>query len=154
LRGEESPADEGVLVERSRRSAIWARLVGAGGPSAVEPRLLRELGIYGGAPGFLGGQGANKAVAPGTGAAVGLLHTGSAYADDLADGGVVYHYPSTNRRGKDRAEIAAVKAAGELRLPVSVIIYSGLRGRWRRQAGRSGRSTKGKLLRRCHRPVL
>jgi hypothetical protein len=29
------------------------------------------------------------------GVAVGLLHTGSSYADDLAEGGVIYHYPQT-----------------------------------------------------------
>jgi hypothetical protein len=91
----------------------------------VQPKLLRDVGIYGGAQGVWVDKEQSVAAAPRTGVAVGLLHTGSAYADDLADDGVIYHYPSSNRRGKDRAEIAAVKAAGDLRLPVFVIIYSG-----------------------------
>jgi hypothetical protein len=58
------------------------------------------------------------------GATVGLLHTGSSYADDLSDDGVLYHYPNTNRpKGRDLAEIEATKAAGRLGLPVFVITY-------------------------------
>jgi putative restriction endonuclease len=55
---------------------------------------------------------------------VGLLHTGSSYADDLSEDGVLYHYPSTNRpRGRDLAEIEATKGAGSAGLPVFVITY-------------------------------
>jgi putative restriction endonuclease len=55
---------------------------------------------------------------------VGLLHTGSSYADDLSEDGVLYHYPATHRpRGRDLAEIEATKAAGRLSLPVFVITY-------------------------------
>ena len=59
-----------------------------------------------------------------TGVTVGLLHTGTSYADDLSDDGVLYHYPATNRpRSRDLAEINATKAAGKLGLPVFVITY-------------------------------
>jgi putative restriction endonuclease len=116
----------GVPAERSRRWRMWEQLVDARGPQGVQPGLLRELGIYGGAQGIWVDKQQTQAAAPGTGVAVGLLHTGSAYADDLADDGVIYHYPATSRRGKDEAEIAAVKAAGETPAArVFVIIYSG-----------------------------
>src|SRR5215472_10558353 len=36
----------------------------------------------------------------GSGIAVGLLHTGSAYDDDLFEDGVIYHFPVTNRPGR------------------------------------------------------
>jgi hypothetical protein len=58
----------------------------------------------------------------GTGVAVGLLHTGSSYADDLFDDGVIYHYPVTSRGKRDSQEIAAMKACAELSLPVFVVI--------------------------------
>ena len=90
----------------------------------MQPSLLGELGIYGGAQGVWVDKQQTKAAAPATGVAVSLLHTGATYADDLADDGVIYHYPSTKRRGKGRAEIAAVKAEGAP-LPVFVIISSG-----------------------------
>ncbi len=63
---------------------------------------------------------------------VGLLHTGSSYADDLFEDGVLYHYPSTGRGpSRDLAEVEATKWAAQLRLSVFVITYpasgSGLR---------------------------
>jgi hypothetical protein len=54
--------------------------------------------------------------------AVGVLHTGSTYADDLFDDGVIYHYPVTARGERDRNEIAAMKACGEHTLPMFVVI--------------------------------
>ena len=45
--GRGSPAGEAVLGERSRRSTIWTALLEAGEPRGVQPRLLRELEIYG-----------------------------------------------------------------------------------------------------------
>lgn len=110
--------------ERLHRREMWERLRAAGGPKAVAPSVLRELGIYGGQQGIW----VDKARTAGltedrTGVTVGLLHTGSSYADDLAEDGVVYHYPSTQRAGRDAAEVAATKAAHALHLPVFVITY-------------------------------
>lgn len=122
----ESPAsDSRVEQERQRRQQMWNRLLEAGGPENVEPRLLREIGIYGGAQGVWVDKERTGAVHNGNhGVTVGLLHTGSSYADDLSLDGVVYHYPTTNRPpGRDQSEVNATKAAGELRLPVFVITY-------------------------------
>jgi hypothetical protein len=58
----------------------------------------------------------------GTGVAVGVLHTGSHYADDLFDDGVIYHYPVTARGDRDRNEIAAMRACADLTLPLFVVI--------------------------------
>jgi hypothetical protein len=55
---------------------------------------------------------------------MGLLHTGSSYADDLSADGVIYHYPRTQRSpNRDLSEVNSTKAAGELGLPVFVITY-------------------------------
>lgn len=56
-----------------------------------------------------------------TGATVSVLHTGRHYPDDLSAEAITYHYPSTSRRGRDAAEVAATKHASELDLPVFVI---------------------------------
>jgi hypothetical protein len=103
---------------------MWRNLLEAGGPRGVAPGLLRELGIYGGAQGVWVDKARTSRVTP-EGVAVGLLHTGSAYADDLAEDGVIYHYPQTGRAagGRDSAEVAAVRAAQRLRLPVFVVVY-------------------------------
>jgi putative restriction endonuclease len=87
--------------------------------------VLRDLGIYGGAQGvWVDKARTGSLTEAATGVTVGLLHTGSSYADDLSDDGVLYHYPSTNRpRGRDLAEIEATKTARRLGLPVFVITY-------------------------------
>jgi putative restriction endonuclease len=87
--------------------------------------VLRDLGIYGGAQGVWVDKARTGSLTEDTtGVTVGLLHTGSSYADDLSDDGVLYHYPATNRpRGRDLSEIEATKAAGRLGLPVFVITY-------------------------------
>jgi hypothetical protein len=113
------------LAERQRREEMWRQLLRAGGPLGVAPDVLRRLGIYGGAQGiWVDKVRTAPLVESGSGVAVGLLHTGSSYADDLSDDGVIYHYPATRRPGgRDASEITAVKAAEELGLPVFVIAY-------------------------------
>jgi putative restriction endonuclease len=64
------------------------------------------------------------------GVTVGFLHSGAIYEDDLFEDGAIYHYPTTEVHGRDAAEIAATKAAGELGLPIFLSIInrsSGLR---------------------------
>jgi putative restriction endonuclease len=116
---------EEVSQELEHRKRMWGSLLDVGGPMGVAPKLLRDLGIYGGAQGVWVDKARTASLLDdGTGVTVGLLHTGSSYADDLSDDGVLYHYPSTNRpRGRDLAEIEATKAAGRLGLPVFVITY-------------------------------
>jgi putative restriction endonuclease len=119
-------ARDPVAEELSNRLAMWKALQERGGPTDVPKRLIRELGIYGGAQGvWVDAERTRSISADGTGVAVGLLHTGRHYADDLSPTGILYHYPRTNRgRGRDAAEIEATKKAGSLALPVFVVTPS------------------------------
>jgi hypothetical protein len=111
-----------VEGERARREAMWASVQAAGDPSRLSPRLLRELGIYGGAQGIWVDAERTRGIDGGGGITVSLLHTGRHYADELSADGVLYHYPRTGRPpGRDRSEVEGTKAAGRLRLPVFVI---------------------------------
>jgi len=114
-----------IIEERARRSEAWAVLLREGGPLAVSPKVLRKLGIYGGAQGIWVDKGRTAGLtSSGAGIAVGILHTGSSYADDLSADGVLYHYPRTGRgEARDRAEIDATKEAGRQKLPIFVITY-------------------------------
>jgi putative restriction endonuclease len=115
-----------VDSESERREKLWEALLSAGGPGMVPPKLIRDLGIYGGAQGIWVNKEMTGGVSDdGAGVAVGVLHNGSSYADDLSDDGVIYHYPTTNRRGgRDEAESAALRNANRLKLPVFVITRS------------------------------
>jgi hypothetical protein len=112
-----------IEAERSHRMALWEQLR-ANGHAEVKPVLLNKLKV------FYGGRGiwVDKARTAGIGGndkgvTVGLLHTGSSYADDLSDEGVLYHYPITKRPGRDKAEVDATKVASEMNLPVFVIVH-------------------------------
>ena len=114
-----------VEAELQHRRDTWASLGAPGGPKGVAPELLRELRIYRGAQGIWVDRARTGSLTEdGNGITVGLLHTGRSYPDELSDDGVIYHYPSTNRRGqRDLNEIEATKRAKQLGLPVFVIIY-------------------------------
>lgn len=89
----------------------------------MPPKLLRELRIYGGAQGIWVDKTRTRSLTPeGAGITVGILHTGSSYADDLSADGVLYHYPQTGRGdARDRAEINATMEAKRNQLPIFVI---------------------------------
>jgi putative restriction endonuclease len=111
-----------IEAERVRRKAMWGRLLEAGGPHGLPPRLLHEVGVYGGAQGVWVDASRTQGIGGTNGVTVGLLHTGRHYADDFSSDGVLYHYPRTHRQtGRDRSEVDATKAAGRLNLPVFVI---------------------------------
>lgn len=59
------------------------------------------------------------------GIAVSVLHTGQHYADDVDEDGIIYHYPTTGRKGHDANEIESVKNAQRLNIPVFVIVQKG-----------------------------
>jgi putative restriction endonuclease len=115
-----------TIPETQRRQAMWENLTARGGPTNVVPGLLRELGIYGGAQGIW----VNKEITgsqslDGAGVAVGVLHNGSSYDDDLSDEGVIYHFPNTRRSaGRDTSETAALRNALSLNVPIFVITHS------------------------------
>ena len=114
-----------VEAELEYRREMWVALLSAGGPRAVAPQLLREIRVYGGAQGIWVDQARTGSLTEdGNGIAVGLLHTGRSYPDELSEDGVIYHYPSTNRPGeRDLNEVEATKHVKQLGLPVFVITH-------------------------------
>lgn len=120
-------SDDGAQIseERSYRFRMWEQLKEKGGPRGVAPGLLRELGIYGGAQGiWVDKARTGQLTKDGDGLTVALLHTGSSYADDLADDCLIYHYPQTHRpASRDQAEVNATKSAGRAKVPFFVITY-------------------------------
>lgn len=87
----------------------------------LSPSEVRKLGIYGGASGVWVDKTRTREFAP-EGVAVGLLHTGRHYDDDIDESGVLYHYPTTQRpESRDNNEIQSIKNAKLLKLPIFVI---------------------------------
>jgi hypothetical protein len=117
---------ERIAQELAHRWQLWRALLATGGPTSVPPQRLRTFGMYGGAQGvWVDRARMAPLTADGNGVTVGVLHTGTAYADDLSVDGVLYHYPRTQRLpGRDRAEIQATKATGQLGLPLIVVSSS------------------------------
>jgi putative restriction endonuclease len=114
-----------VLAERGRRFDLWSRLRVAGGPKDVSAATLNALKIYYGGRGIWVDKASTEHIGGSlSGVTVALLHTGSAYADDLSEDSVIYHYPKTEQTGRDLSEVAATKAAAILALPVFFISYS------------------------------
>ena len=96
LRGPLMPSER-TDTEIQRRKALWDSLIAQGGPTNVAPKLLRELRIYGGAQGIWVNKNTTAVASPdGVGVAVGALHNGSSYDDDLSDDGIIYHFPDTD----------------------------------------------------------
>ena len=113
--------DSAVQDERARRQALFAALAKIADPQRCLPGLLRELRIHPSQQGIFRDLPQTNHLAP-SGVALSVRHTGTSYADDLSDDAVIYHYPTTDRAGRDAAEIASLKAAQELALPVFVIV--------------------------------
>jgi hypothetical protein len=118
--------EESIAAERARRDDLWAKLVEVGGPSAVPAAILNELKIYFGGRGIWVDKGVTSGVGGSlAGVAVGVLHSGSVYDDDLFEDGALYHYPTTLVPGRDASEIAATKAAARFGLPIFYSIRIG-----------------------------
>ena len=83
-----SPAEpHDVAEERARRMSLWSDLESQKS-RVYAPALLNDLRIFYGGRGIWVHQEKTKGVgASANGITVGLLHTGSAYADDLHDDG-------------------------------------------------------------------
>lgn len=87
----------------------------------LTPSEVRDLGIYGGASGVWVDKSRTQSLAK-DGVAVGLLHTGKHYDDDIDDTGVLYHYPTTQRpKTRDANEVQSIKNTKLLKLPIFVI---------------------------------
>jgi hypothetical protein len=75
-----------VSSERERRLGLWAEIKSSGA-GRHDPARLNELRVFYGGRGIWVHQELTRGIGGSTaGVAVGLLHTGSAYADDLHDG--------------------------------------------------------------------
>lgn len=108
-------------AELERRMSLWHALQDAGGPDGVPASVVKSLRIYYGGRGIWRDKAGLSHLKP-EGVTVGLYHTGRHYADDVSDGAILYHYPSTKNTTTDAGEVAATKAAKELALPVFVSI--------------------------------
>lgn len=125
-------APKAVDGEKAWRRAVWAHLQATNADlNRVPPKALREFGAYGGGQGIWAHVARTEGIRPG-GIAVGVLHTGAHYPDDLSEDGALYRYPKTERgTGRDNSEIDAMKAAADLRLPIFVLAKPTPRSKWR-----------------------
>ena len=118
-------SDDLVAAERKRREDMWHEVLAAGGPHALSPSTVRDVGLISGAAGITRDLTQTGHLAE-DGVTVGLLLTGTKYADDLDDDALLYHYPRTDRHGKtDAAEIEGTKNARRLDLPIFTVIATG-----------------------------
>ena len=107
------------------RESVWAELQEHPLWPDLPPEFLRKLKVYGGAAGIYSELPRTRAIVS-NGIAISVLHTGRHYADDVDDSGIIYHYPTTNRRASsDQNEIHSVKNAGNMGIPIFVIIQKG-----------------------------
>jgi putative restriction endonuclease len=110
-----------IEQEISRRLDAWDKIRKSPNWPLVTPKEVRDLGILGGAQGVWVDKVRTSAIAP-EGIAVGLLHTGKHYDDDVDETGILYHYPTTDRvASRDANEIQAIKNAKLFGIPVFVI---------------------------------
>lgn len=109
--------------ELTRRLGLWDELLAAGGPDGVRPKLVKRLRLHIGQQGVFRDLDHTRGLGgAASGIAVGVLHTGRVYSDDLSENGLTYHYPDTVRGQRDANEIASLKACHQFRLPLFVII--------------------------------
>lgn len=104
----------------------WRAWVELGVPSPtdrVTPADIRQVRLYSGGQGiFVDKKRTSSADYP-AGIAVSVLHTESVYADELADDGILYHYPRTGRAGsRDVGEVQATKNTMSVGVPVAIIV--------------------------------
>ena len=110
-----------VEQEIARRFDAWEALQASPNWPIVTPGEVRELGLYGGASGVWVDKERTSNLIE-NGVAVGLLHTGKHYDDDVDETGILYHYPTTERPvSRDANEIQAIKNAMLLGIPIFVI---------------------------------
>lgn len=107
--------------EIARREKLWLAISAREVERTVRPADVRELGIYNGARGIYVDVEKTRSEWTATGAALTFLHLGVRYANEMNSGGVIYHYPSTARAGRDQAEITATERSFALGLPVFVV---------------------------------
>ena len=114
-----------IATERARRFKQREQLIDQFDQTlGVPAKAVNELRIYYGGRGIWFNKETTKSVAD-PGVAVGVLHNGTSYDDDLEDDLILYHYPRTDQPGTDRSEIEATKNAHRLEIPVFVVVKQG-----------------------------
>jgi hypothetical protein len=110
-----------VESEIARRFDAWNQLQSSPNWPILTAAEVRDLGLYGGASGvWVDKERTSDLIEHGV--AVGLLHTGKHYDDDVDETGILYHYPTTERPpSRDANEIQAMKNAKLLGIPIFVI---------------------------------
>ncbi|MEV6477934.1 HNH endonuclease [Streptomyces sp. NPDC051657] len=107
------------------RMAVWSNLVARMDDNGLlTAGMLRDVGAYGGQQGIWVDTARTKEINA-TGVGVALKHTGEDYPDEFTETSALYHYPVTQRKGHDEAEILATKASAQLELPVFAISEMG-----------------------------
>lgn len=90
----------------------------------IPSKELNERRIYFGGRGIWFDKNRTDKIVEG-GIAVGLLHTGKHYPDDISETSILYHYPETETAGRDFSEIQSIKNAAINNLPIFVLINQG-----------------------------
>lgn len=120
-----APVPTNLAEEILWRESVWAELQAHPLWPDLPPEFLRKLKVYGGAAGIYSEMSRTREIVQ-NGIAISVLHTGRHYADDVDDSGIIYHYPTTNRHARsDQSEIESVKNAGNMGVPIFVIIQKG-----------------------------
>ena len=119
-----------VEREISRRLDAWNQLKQSRNWPLVTAQEVRDLDLYSGGSGVWVNKTRTKEISP-VGVVVGILHTGKHYDDDFDETGILYHYPTTLRKGfRDSNEIEALKNAKTFGIPIFVIRNIGNRKKW------------------------
>lgn len=112
-----------VIEELNRRLRLWQKLQQYP-KGEIKPQVIRDLGIYSGSSGiYRDATNMSKVSGNKYGVTISVLHTGRHYPDELAEDGLIYHYPSTERPNEtDFGDISATKQCSDLELPLFVIL--------------------------------
>jgi putative restriction endonuclease len=118
------PDSLAVQAELNHRVLLWQTLLEQADPALVPAKIWHSLEIYNAAQGIFQDAARTRAVSGNRwGVTLSLLHTGKSYPDELSNEALVYHYPSTKRRGdRDQAEVEATKNVRRLGLFLFVIL--------------------------------
>jgi len=110
-----------IELEITRRLDAWDLLCKSPNWPLLTAKEVRDCKLYGGASGVWVDKSTTCSIAD-DGVAVGLLHTGRHYDDDVDETGILYHYPTTDRTpSRDASEIQSIKNAKLFGIPVFVI---------------------------------
>ncbi|MDU0366984.1 HNH endonuclease [Microbacterium sp. KSW4-17] len=120
---DETRAQRQAVVDREqeRRERLWSQLVRAGGPAEIPADLVRATGMYRGYRGVFADLEVTRSEAFPSGIALTVLDLGGRYANERAADGILYRFPATETPGRDRSEIASIRAAYEAGVTVFVM---------------------------------